>query len=95
MTIIFKDYLTPLDETPNKVCANNKWNYPFYIPGDISISRNKTDNFIKTNNFIQDSINEPLFNSTICMDSRHEIGKHYNIHGLYSHYMIETTSKYL
>ncbi len=29
------------------------------------------------------------------MDSRHDIGKHYNIHGVYSHYVIEATAKAL
>jgi alpha-glucosidase (family GH31 glycosyl hydrolase) len=69
---VFLDYLTPLDENPQKSCPYNKWNNPALLP---------------------DSIPRPIFNATICMDSRYDISKHYNIHGLYSHSMIEATAK--
>lgn len=39
------------------------------------------------------SILEDIYNGTICMDSRYETAKHYNIKGLYSHLVIETTAK--
>jgi alpha-glucosidase (family GH31 glycosyl hydrolase) len=40
-------------------------------------------------------VQAPIYNGTICMDSRHEASKHYNIHGLHSHYMIDETAKTL
>lgn len=92
---IFKDYLTPVDEREDKICSNNKWNYPPYKPG-------KTFKIIKKIYlilyffflYIKDAIRRQLFDKTICMDSRYQISKHYNIHGLYSHLMIESTAKY-
>ncbi len=71
---LIKDYLTPLDDTVNKTCPNNKWNNPAYLP---------------------ESIVRPLYNGTLCMDSRYENGRHFNIHGIYSHYAIEATARYL
>lgn len=41
-----------------------------------------------------DFMPNPISNGTLCMDSRYETTKHYNIHGVYSHYMIESTAKY-
>ncbi len=57
---------------------------------------NKTCPNNKWNNpsYIPDSIVRPLYNGTLCMDSRYENGRHFNIHGLYSHYAIEATARY-
>jgi len=38
-------------------------------------------------------VRRPIYNGTICMDSRHSTSKHYNIHSLNGHYMIEATAK--
>lgn len=58
-------------------------------------STNKTCPNNKWNNpaYKLGSILEDIYNGTICMDSRYEIAKHYNIKGLYSHLVIETTAK--
>lgn len=49
---------------------------------------------IHFNVYIKDAIMGPLYNYTLCMDSRYQISKHYNIHGLYSHFITETTAKW-
>jgi len=40
-----------------------------------------------------DAVLGPIYNNTICMDSRYQISRHYNIHGLYSHFIVEATAK--
>lgn len=88
--------MSPLDETPNKACPSNKWNNPPYIPGKILLKAElfiMLDSHLIRNTFLKDLLPNPISNGTICMDSRHDNSKHYNIHGLYSHYMIEATAK--
>lgn len=41
-----------------------------------------------------DFLPDPIYNGTICMDSRYELGKQFNIHGVNSHFIIEATAMY-
>ena len=65
----------------------------YLTPVDDNLNKtcpnNKWNNPVNTLDFLP----TPFYNATICMDSRYEIGKHYNIHGVYSHYIIEATAK--
>ncbi len=92
---IYMDFLTPADETVNKTCPNNKWNDPVNTLGIYSCNT-KIVLICHIFTFCFNSIDflpNPIYNGTICMDSRHSIGKHYNLHGAYPHYIIETTAK--
>ncbi|RNA12389.1 putative maltase-glucoamylase 2, partial [Brachionus plicatilis] len=67
--------------------------FDYLTPFDENMNKTCPNNKWNYPPFKFDFMSEPIYNATICMDSRYEISKHYNIHGMYSHYVIESTAK--
>ncbi|CAF0863003.1 unnamed protein product [Brachionus calyciflorus] len=66
--------------------------FDYLTPYDENINKTCPNNKWNNPPYKFDFISNPIYNATICMDSRYEISKHYNIHGIYSHYVIDATA---